>query len=57
MNDDLGNRFDQAGPSQPVEVTGLNEVPQAGDIFMAFKDEKWQEISHQIVNQDKKKQN
>ena len=40
MNDDLGNRFDQAGPSQPVEVTGLNEVPQAGDIFMAFKDEK-----------------
>ncbi len=25
---------------QPVEVTGLNEVPQAGDIFMAFKDEK-----------------
>jgi translation initiation factor IF-2 len=40
MNDDLGKRFDEAGPSQPVEVTGLNEVPQAGDIFMAFKDEK-----------------
>jgi translation initiation factor IF-2 len=40
MTDDLGNRFDEAGPSQPVEVTGLNEVPQAGDIFMAFKDEK-----------------
>lgn len=40
MSDDLGNRFDEAGPSQPVEVTGLNEVPQAGDIFMAFTDEK-----------------
>jgi translation initiation factor IF-2 len=40
MTDDLGNRFDEAGPSQPVEITGLNEVPQAGDIFMAFKDEK-----------------
>ncbi len=40
MSDDLGNRFDTAGPSQPVEVTGLNEVPQAGDIFMAFTDEK-----------------
>jgi translation initiation factor IF-2 len=40
MSDDLGNRFEIAGPSQPVEVTGLNEVPQAGDIFMAFTDEK-----------------
>jgi translation initiation factor IF-2 len=40
MNDDLKNRFKKALPSQPVEVTGLNEVPYAGDIFMAFKDEK-----------------
>ena len=29
-----------AGPSTPVEITGLNEVPQAGDRFMAFADEK-----------------
>jgi translation initiation factor IF-2 len=40
MNDDLKNRLKKALPSQPVEVTGLNEVPYAGDIFMAFKDEK-----------------
>ncbi len=40
MNDDLKRRFKTAGPSSPVEVTGLNEVPQAGDIFMAFDDEK-----------------
>ncbi|MCD4826891.1 MAG: translation initiation factor IF-2 [Acholeplasmataceae bacterium] len=40
MNDDLKNRFKKAFPAQPVEVTGLNEVPYAGDVFMAFKDEK-----------------
>lgn len=40
MNDDLGQRYDEALPSQPIEVTGLNEVPEAGDIFMAFDDEK-----------------
>ncbi len=40
MNDDLKRRFKKAGPSTPVEVTGLNEVPEAGDIFMAFDDEK-----------------
>ena len=40
MQDDLKRRYQEALPSQPIEVTGLNEVPQAGDIFMAFKDEK-----------------
>ncbi|MBE0700686.1 MAG: translation initiation factor IF-2, partial [Acholeplasmataceae bacterium] len=40
MQDDLKKRFNEAVPSQPVEVTGLNEVPQAGDVFMAFIDEK-----------------
>ncbi len=40
MNDDLKRRFKKAGPSTPVEVTGLNEIPKAGDIFMAFDDEK-----------------
>ncbi|WP_412095907.1 hypothetical protein, partial [Bacillus inaquosorum] len=29
-----------AGPSTPVEITGLNDVPQAGDQFLVFKDEK-----------------
>ncbi|MDX9691649.1 MAG: translation initiation factor IF-2, partial [Acholeplasmataceae bacterium] len=40
MQDDLKRRFNEALPSQPIEVTGLNEVPQAGDIFMAFQDER-----------------
>ncbi|MGE4320850.1 MAG: translation initiation factor IF-2 [Acholeplasmataceae bacterium] len=40
MEDDLNRRFKEAKPSQPIEVTGLNEVPQAGDVFMAFDDEK-----------------
>ena len=40
MQDDLKKRHQKALPSQPVEITGLNEVPQAGDIFMVFPDEK-----------------
>lgn len=40
MVNDLGRRVKEAGPSTPVEVTGLNEVPQAGDLFIVFEDEK-----------------
>lgn len=40
MTDDLKKRYQEALPSQPIEITGLNEVPQAGDIFMAFTDER-----------------
>ena len=40
MVNDLGRRVKTAGPSTPVEITGLNEVPQAGDRFVVFKDEK-----------------
>ena len=40
MVNDLGRRVKEAGPSTPVEVTGLNEVPQAGDLFSVFEDEK-----------------
>ncbi|WP_404462283.1 translation initiation factor IF-2 [Sutcliffiella horikoshii] len=40
MVNDLGRRVKEAGPSTPVEITGLNEVPQAGDNFMVFSDEK-----------------
>ncbi|WP_096189082.1 translation initiation factor IF-2 [Evansella halocellulosilytica] len=40
MVNDLGRRVKEAGPSTPVEITGLNSVPQAGDQFMVFKDEK-----------------
>ena len=40
MVNDLGRRVKEAGPSTPVEITGLNEVPQAGDLFIVFEDEK-----------------
>lgn len=40
MVNDLGRRVKEAGPSTPVEVTGLSDVPQAGDQFMVFEDEK-----------------
>lgn len=40
MVNDLGKRIKTAGPSTPVEITGLSDVPQAGDRFVVFKDEK-----------------
>ena len=40
MVNDIGRRVKEAGPSTPVEITGLNEVPQAGDRFVVFEDEK-----------------
>jgi translation initiation factor IF-2 len=40
MVNDLGRRVKEAGPSAPVEITGLNDVPQAGDRFVVFDDEK-----------------
>lgn len=40
MMNDLGRRVKEAGPSMPVEITGLNDVPQAGDRFVVFEDEK-----------------
>ena len=40
MTNDLGRREKAAGPATPVEITGLNDVPQAGDRFVVFEDEK-----------------
>ncbi|WP_213335803.1 translation initiation factor IF-2 [Enterococcus casseliflavus] len=40
MTNDLGRRDKAAGPATPVEITGLNDVPQAGDRFVTFEDEK-----------------
>lgn len=40
MVNDKGRRVKEAGPSTPVEITGLNDVPQAGDRFVVFEDEK-----------------
>jgi len=40
MVNDRGQRIEQAGPSTPVEIIGLSSVPQAGDQFLVFEDEK-----------------
>lgn len=40
MTNDKGKKVKKAGPSTPVEVTGLAEVPEAGDTFYEVKDEK-----------------
>ena len=40
LRDDTGKEVLSAGPSKPVEVTGLEDVPVAGDKFMAFESEK-----------------
>ncbi len=39
LADDLGKEVEEAGPSIPVEVSGLSEVPQAGDTFEVVEDE------------------
>ena len=40
MMDDRGRRVKEAGPSTPVEILGLNDVPNAGEILMAFPSDK-----------------
>jgi translation initiation factor IF-2 len=40
MVNDSGRRVKTVGPSAPVEITGLSDVPRAGDQFLVFKDEK-----------------
>jgi translation initiation factor IF-2 len=40
MVNDKGRRLKEAGPSTPIEITGLTEVPQAGDPFLVFEDER-----------------
>ena len=53
MVNDKGERVKEAGPSVPVEITGLAEVPQGGDIFNAVSDEK---LARELVEQRKQKQ-
>ena len=50
MTDDKGRTVKAAGPSTPVEITGLAEVPGAGDIFNAVEDER---MARQLVEQRK----
>ena len=40
MTNDKGRRTKEVGPSTPVEITGLNDTPNAGDRFVVFEDEK-----------------
>jgi translation initiation factor IF-2 len=40
MVNDKGRRIKEAGPSTPIEITGLTEVPLAGDPFIVFEDER-----------------
>ena len=40
IKDDMARNLSEAGPSSPVEVSGLQDVPVAGDKFMAFENEK-----------------
>ena len=50
MVDDKGNRLTEAGPSVPVEITGLGEVPGAGNTFNAVADER---LARELVEQRK----
>ncbi|MGN1081133.1 MAG: translation initiation factor IF-2 [Acutalibacteraceae bacterium] len=52
MTDDKGRSVKSAGPSVPVEITGLTEVPEAGDEFNAVNDEK---LARELVEQRKTK--
>ena len=48
MTDDNGRKVTEAGPSVPVEIMGLDEVPTAGDVFNAVSDEK---LARELVEQ------
>lgn len=48
MMDDKGRKVTEAGPSVPVEITGLNDVPVGGDIFNAVSDER---LARELVEQ------
>ena len=57
MRDDKGREITEAGPSTPVEITGLPEVPEAGDIFEAVEDERLaRELADKRTNEAKEKQ-
>ena len=56
MLNDKGQEVQEAGPSQPVEILGLNAVPAAGDIFVATKNEKEaRSMAETYIKRDKEK--
>ena len=57
MRNDKGQQLKDAGPSTPVEITGLTAVPEAGDLFEAVEDERLaRELAEQRVAAAKEKQ-
>ena len=58
MKNDRGESIVEAGPSTPVEITGLNDTPKAGDKFMAFETiEEAKEVAEKRKNIEKEKSN
>ncbi len=58
LKNDKGEEITTASPSQPVEITGLNETPKAGDKFMAFETEKQaRSIGEARKSEEKESQN
>ncbi len=56
MNNDKGAKLNQAGPSMPVEILGLNGVPNAGDIIVSTKNEKEaRSFAETFINEGKEK--
>lgn len=54
MVNDRGQNIKKAGPSTPVEILGMNDVPQAGDLFQVTDDDKSaREIADKRVNKDR----
>ena len=53
MTDDKGRKLEEAGPSAPVEVIGLSEAPEAGDLFHAVADER---MARELVEQRKQQE-
>ena len=53
MTNDKGHSIKNAGPSMPVEILGMNEVPEAGEVFYAVTDEK---VAKQLVEKRKFRQ-
>ena len=57
MRDDKGREITEAGPSTPVEITGLTEVPEAGELFEAVEDEKLaRELADKRMTEAKERQ-
>ena len=56
MIDDKGRRVKEAGPSTPVEILGLNDVPNAGEIIMAMDtDKEARNVAETFISEGKKK--